>query len=136
MPFLHWSEEYSVGIALFDGEHQRLIDMANELYDAVLSGTADEDLKPIYLGLLAYCYRHFAHEEEFFAIADYPLSAEHIACHAALRAEVEKFRTRITDTPKNLLALEMVQFIKNWITDHIMVQDRKYGAHLREKGVR
>ncbi|MGB8600590.1 MAG: bacteriohemerythrin [Rhizomicrobium sp.] len=135
MPFLNWSDQYSVGIALFDAEHQRLVTMANELYDAVLSGTADETLRPIYLGLVAYCYRHFAHEEEFFAVAGYPFSEEHKASHAELRNEVDHFRDHLADTPKNLLAIEMAKFIKQWVTNHIMVHDRKYGAFLQEKGV-
>lgn len=136
MPFLRWSEEYSVGIALFDGEHRRLFDMANALYDAVLNGSANEDLQSIYHGLVSFTYRHFSHEEDFFSAAGYPGAEEHKAQHDALRTTVQELQERIATTPKDILALEMARLIKDWINNHILVHDLQYGMFLHQKGVR
>lgn len=136
MPFLHWTEEYSIGVALFDSEHRRLFDLANDLYDAVLSGQANEELQSIYLRLVSYTNRHFFHEEDFFAASGYQEAEAHRAEHAAMRARVAAFGERLSLAPKEITALEMAQFLKEWINNHILVRDKNYGLFLGEKGVR
>jgi len=35
---IEWNERYSVGISLIDDQHQRLVQMANELYEGCTQG--------------------------------------------------------------------------------------------------
>ncbi len=37
MPLVKWNEKLSVGVSIIDDEHKNLVEMLNELYDAMLS---------------------------------------------------------------------------------------------------
>lgn len=135
MPFLQWSDQYRIGIAVFDAEHMRLIAMANEAYDAVLSDTPDAQLRSVFMGLIDYTYSHFEHEERYFAEINYPYTAEHLERHRLLRQQVTELSRMYDEIPKQLLALEVVKFLKVWITEHILGEDLKYGKHLNAQGI-
>ncbi len=38
MPYLTWSNEFSIGVPVFDDEHKVLIALANALHEAIASG--------------------------------------------------------------------------------------------------
>ena len=58
-----WSERYSVGISRIDEQHQRLIDLINDLHGAMLEKQEEPELSKILDGLAAYAVSHFATEE-------------------------------------------------------------------------
>jgi hemerythrin len=33
-------------------------------------------------------------------------------------------------------SMEVMEFLKNWLNDHILGTDKKYGPHLASKGVK
>jgi len=35
-----------------------------------------------------------------------------------------------------ILSTETMEFLKNWLIDHIMGSDQQYGPHLNAKGIR
>ena len=135
MPFLYWSEQYSVGIAIFDAEHKRLFTLANDLYDAIVSGRVDETLHSFFNGLIKYSNQHFDHEEEYFQLALYPAGEAHRQYHDWLRKQILQFQSRLTDTPKDILAIELAKFLKDWVYNHILKDDVAYGRFLNDKGI-
>lgn len=135
MPFMHWSEKYCNGIALFDAEHERLMDMANDLYDAVLSGSSADVVQQVFHRLMAYTDYHFEHEETFFTESGYPHDAAHIERHSWMRQRVIDFEGENRHLPPELLAIEMAKFLRNWLEIHILKDDREYARYLAAKGV-
>lgn len=135
MSFMNWSDRYSVGVAVFDDEHKKLIAIINELYDAVAVGVDKPGLQRISDKLVEYTLSHFQHEEMYFDDWAYPDSAAHIACHAKLRQQVFDYRKEILAMDSKELALDMLDFLRDWLSHHIMVDDRKYGRFLRNKGL-
>lgn len=136
MPLLQWSDRYSIGVAIFDAEHMRLFAIANDLYDAILSGTSSDALNSILLGLADYSSRHFSHEEEFFRLSGYPQTQTHLQKHVWMREKIHQFEDHLTDTPQQLLALELARLLRDWIEDHILGDDMEYGRYLVSKGIR
>ncbi len=136
MSFMEWSDRYSVGVAVFDDEHKKLIAIINELYDAVKAGIDKLDLQRVSDKLVEYTLMHFKHEEMYFDDWAYPNSAAHIAKHAQLRQQVFEYRKQILEADSKELALDMLDFLRDWLNQHIMVEDRKYGVFLSAKGLR
>jgi hemerythrin-like metal-binding protein len=66
----------------------------------------------------------------------YPEAASHIAMHAKLREQVFNYRRQILEKGNRELGLEMMAFLRDWLSDHILVEDRKYGEFLYRKGLR
>jgi len=135
MPLMSWNPRMSVGVAVLDADHQKLVGMVNELYDGVQSGHGKESLGTILDRLIDYTKVHFAREEKFFAQTNYPDSVAHKKQHDDLCRQVldvqQKYKTGATST----LSLEVMNFLKNWLINHIQGEDKKYGPHLNGKGI-
>lgn len=136
MSFMDWSESYSIGVAIFDDEHKKLIAIINALHEALSASIADRDLQRISDSLLEYTLMHFRHEEMYFDDWAYPYAAAHIAEHSTLRERVFKYRRQIQEKESRELGLEMMAFLRDWLANHILVEDRKYGEFLYAKGLR
>ena len=136
MAFLDWKTDYSVGVAIFDDEHKKLIAIINSLYDSILAGVDNTALCQISDAMVEYTIMHFRHEEMYFDDWAYPDAAAHIASHGALRQQVFDFRQQIGGADSHTLAEEMLTFLRQWLIEHIQVEDRAYGEFLFDKGVR
>lgn len=134
MPLIEWSDEYSVGLEIFDAEHKKLIAIINELYEAVTAGIDKLALQRISDKLVEYTLMHFKHEEMYFDDWAYPGAAAHIASHTKLRQQVFDYRKQILEMDSKELGLDMLDFLRDWLNHHIMVEDRKYGTFLTNKG--
>jgi hemerythrin len=136
MSFMEWNDRYSVGVAVFDDEHKKLVAILNELHASVTAGVDKLALQRVSDKLVEYTLMHFRHEETYFEDWAYPGAERHMAMHSRLRQQVFEYRKQILEMDSMDLALEMLDFLKNWLTQHIMVEDRKYGVYLHEKGLR
>ncbi len=135
MAYFSWKDSYSVGIATFDEQHKRLISFIDELYQAMSQRRGDAAVVPILNNLVAYTKTHFAAEEramEAFKYAGYP---EHKQEHTALTLRVMDF-VKQHQEGKAALSLEIGQFLKDWLTHHIVETDKQYGPYLASKGVK
>jgi hemerythrin len=136
MTFMEWTKDYSVGVAIFDDEHKKLIAIINQLHDAVADGIDKADLQRVCDSLVEYTLMHFRHEEMYFDDWAYPDAATHIAVHANLRQRVFGYRKQIQAKDSEALAGELAAFLRDWLYRHILVEDRKYGEFLCNKGLR
>ena len=136
MTFMEWNQSYSVGVAIFDDEHKKLIAIINQLHEAITAGVDKLALQRISDNLVEYTLMHFRHEEMYFDDWAYPAATEHVAIHAALRQKVFEYRKQILEKDTHELAEELAAFLRDWLTQHILVEDRKYGEFLYQKGLR
>jgi hemerythrin len=136
MPLMTWNERLSVGVASLDEDHKKLVAMLNQLFDAINSGHGKEALAKILDDLIAYAKTHFAHEETFFTRTSYPQFAEHKLEHDEFTRQVLEVQQKGKNGATGTLSLELMNFLKNWLVDHIQGSDKKYGPHLNRKGIR
>lgn len=135
MPLMAWNNNLSVGIAVIDEDHKKLVAMVNELYDAVQGGHGKEALGKILDGLINYTVLHFAREEKFFLETGYPDAIAHKKEHADLTKQVLDVQTKYKSGATSTLSLEVMNFLKNWLVKHIQGSDKKYGPYLNAKGI-
>lgn len=134
MPLFNWSDRYSVGVSMFDNQHKRLIELINELHDAMRAGTARDVLGHTLKGLLDYTRMHFAEEERQMAQYNYPGYAAHKAEHEKLVSKVVELIAK-HDAGDNTLTIEVMNFLKDWLINHILVTDKKYTRFFNSLGV-
>lgn len=136
MPLIEWSNELSVGIDSIDEQHKKLVNMINALNDAMLLGESNELLGKIFTGLAAYTQKHFAYEENMFAEYGYSNSEEHKRQHAELINQVIELKEKFMENPQGTISTDLMQFLKRWLTNHIMRTDKDYTEFLLSKGVK
>lgn len=136
MSFLEWSPEFGMGVEIFDKEHQGLVAILNELHDALLAGEDRVGLQKICIKLMEHAIQHFKHEERYFDDWAYPERLEHLAAHQTLRRELFAMQDRLLADPDVAGLAAMSEFLRHWLTKHILDDDRRYGEFLRAKGLR
>lgn len=134
MPLIAWKSEFSVGVRQFDDQHVKLIAMINDLHEAMSKGNGDQVIGGLIDKLISYTRTHFGEEERAFQRTGYPLTDEHLAAHKTLVKQVEDLKTK-HGSGKLFLTVEMSQFLKGWLTNHIMGTDKKYTSHMNANGV-
>lgn len=132
--YIPWTDEISVGIQEIDEQHKILIGLINRLYnEAILHKTDNALVSGILAELTQYTTVHFSVEESLFRIFDYPGVDVHQKHHEDLKAELVKIRNKFDQgTPVNL---ELMSFLRQWLRQHIMKEDKQYKKFFMDKGV-
>ncbi len=127
-----WHEKYSVGIPEIDTQHKGLIRLINDLHAAMATGQGKQAVGKIVDDLVRYTEVHFRSEEELLRQKKYSKFAVHQAEHKRLTAQVIGLREKYHGGTL-ALTLEVMQFLKNWLADHIMGHDHQYAAELKAR---
>lgn len=135
MALFQWDSSLSVGINEIDTQHQKLFGLINELNDAMRAGKSKEVLVKTISGLLAYTNTHFGVEERYFEKFKYPEAANHKAEHAKFVAKIVEYKTGYEKGQLGL-SIQIMNFLTDWLKNHIKVTDKKYSAFFIEHGVK
>lgn len=136
MAYMDWSDKLSVGVDSVDAQHKRLVAMVNELFDAMKGGHGKDALGKTLDGLIQYTVYHFSYEEKLFAQTGYADAARHKAEHEALTSQVLAIQEKMKSGASFTLSMEVMEFLKNWLVNHILGSDKKFGPHLVSKGIK
>jgi len=92
MGMVQWGKEFGMNVAEIDKQHQQLIQMINDLNEAMRQGKGNAALGKILDGLINYTGTHFATEEKYFKQFAYPETGTHKQIHAEFAKKVGEFR--------------------------------------------
>jgi len=132
---LEWDEKYSVGVKEIDDQHKRFIEIMNSLYSVAYAGESKNGLEEIFLNIMNYRDNHFATEEKYFDLYQYENAVEHKSEHQKLRDEVEKFYKQYKEDGVDVAA-DLMDFLENWLVDHLENQDQKYVECFKKNGLK
>lgn len=135
MALIQWNDGLSVGVVEIDKQHQRLVGMINELYDAMKEGKGKDALGSIINGLIGYAGTHFRTEEKYFDKFGYPDARDHKKEHLDFTKKVAEFKNGF-DKGRVGLSVEVMTFLSDWLQNHIKGADKKYGPFFNEKGLK
>lgn len=134
MEIVSWSDSLSLGIAKVDEQHKKLIQMMEELDEAIRNNEGADAVEDVLTNLFNYAQTHFAVEEELFRKHKYPEMTLHELEHQRFIAKAFAFKERLASN-KPGLALELLTFLSSWVLNHIELTDKRYAKHLRDCGV-
>ena len=132
--FFKWKEEYSVNIREIDNQHKVLVEMLNDLYMSFLRKEHEEKTGEIIGRLTDYAFMHFKLEERYFSLFNYVEREEHTLEHTKFVDKVVAFRDDF-NKHKSALTFQIINFLRDWLLNHIMVSDKKYTPCFRENGL-
>ena len=134
MAYIDWSEKLSVKVAIIDKQHKKLIEIINDLYDAMQKGKGKEVLEDVFTRLVDYVKTHFKTEERLMAEYNYPERNVHEGQHNDLTYQVGQLAVK-AQAGKITVTLETMAFLKDWLYNHILKTDAKLGQYLVDKGL-
>jgi hemerythrin len=135
--FVEWSDELSVGIEEIDEQHKVLVNLVNRLFDETVVHQAGTSavMEEILHELIEYTVIHFAVEESLFRIFHYPATETHTRHHDELKAQVLDIQKKVKQGEASLNT-ELLMFLKRWLTNHILQEDKLYAPFLLSQGVK
>lgn len=84
---------------------------------------------------MQYTQTHFAREEQILVQAGCPATMEHMKAHDELARQVIDLRRRYRNGAHATLSLDVLRFLKAWLTEHIQNEDKKYQPCLQARGL-
>jgi len=135
MALLSWSSKYSVGVDAMDSQHTVLFGFLNDLHEAMINGQAHKITGELQRKLLEYTRQHFAAEEAMMVSAKYPQLDQHRIMHRELISKVEEFAARF-QRGESALNVQLLNFLRDWLTNHIQSEDKQYGPSVNMRAAR
>lgn len=134
MKCIQWNESYNIGVKEVDNQHQKLIDIMNELCDAVDSGKEGFVIEKVLNDLKEYAVEHFDLEEKYFDQFDYEKADEHKGQHKAFCKKISDLIDLMMNEGESV-SNETISFIADWFVNHTQTSDREYVELFHENGV-
>jgi hemerythrin len=124
-----------VGVKTLDDQHKGLLRVLNELHAAMMKGEAQKIAGPLLDKLMAGARDHFALEERMMSEARYAGMADHRAKHQELIVKLGNFidRSRKGD---NTMYVQLLNFLRDWLNDHMLQEDQEYAPLLKGRAIR
>lgn len=134
MALISWGPTLAVGVKEIDDQHQKLIALINQLNDAMVAGKGKETVGKVLADLIAYTQYHFSTEERLMAQHRYEFTTAHKEEHSKLVREVGEFEKKF-DAGNTFLSVEMMRFLRDWLSNHILASDKKLAKALNSASV-
>lgn len=132
MSWILWREEYRVGDAAIDQDHQTLFGLISSFHEAVQYGSAPNEVLRVLNELVTYAEGHFQREERIMAAHGYPLLEAHHHLHEKLYGSIYVLQTQLEKDPA-AAKLQTIAFLKTWLTDHILQHDLAFAEFVRRR---
>jgi hemerythrin-like metal-binding protein len=133
-----WDRKYSVGVKIFDEQHQHYLELANQIINLADADPIDKEklLKSI-SEFGNYALYHLSSEEEYFKKYNYADGETHTRSHDAYRREINKLLSRAIYASGNNAetAQELSDFAIKWLLEHILGMDRQYAEFFQTQGI-
>jgi len=126
-----WKDRFSVHVDEMDRHHKKLFEYFAELQNVIQSGDATQKVEETLKSLTAYSHYHFAEEEHLMKAMCYPGLAAHVSQHAYFTNEVKEMNKQLQ--LRMLPERSVPCFLRDWLINHIMNEDSKYGEMLRQE---
>ncbi|QOX65620.1 bacteriohemerythrin [Anoxybacterium hadale] len=126
---IEWTSNLSVGVGSIDQQHQKLFDMANQLFEAGKNNKSKEFISPLLGFLDDYTKKHFKDEESYMLSINYPGFEGQKKMHADFIGALAKLKKEYEESGGNIIViLNANQMVVDWLLKHISVEDKKIGV--------
>jgi|UniRef100_UPI002625BC33 hemerythrin-like metal-binding protein len=133
--FISWNANLSVRVREFDDQHKKLLSLISDLYNRMEEGSGNDILGETLMKLIDYTEYHFGMEEKNFHLYNYPYKGEHIDQHNALVAKAKELHRGI-ERNEGVLSIEVLDFLQNWVVNHINKTDKMYTEFFSHKDIK
>jgi len=132
MKNLEWQNEYSVGVEEIDDQHRSLLNTINTILEEQRVRYDASKFSPALYSLIHYAYTHFATEERYLLKVHFPDLKQHVLEHIDFIMKTLSLALKVEssgDEPR----LELLRYLKEWYSNHVLGTDRKYIPFLTSK---
>jgi len=127
-----WTKELAIGNSLIDAQHKQLVNSVNELMDACLRRKGRASLSATLDFLIDYTLKHFSDEENIQLQYRFPEYASHKRLHESFKVSVVELAQQLKAEGATVaLVAKLNSNLGGWLVNHLKVEDKKIGDHIR-----
>ncbi|NIB41003.1 diguanylate cyclase [Pseudomaricurvus alkylphenolicus] len=121
-----WSSKFETGIDIIDKQHQRLVQLLNQLANAIVHDDVLEHRR-IFDELTAYAEYHFETEEAIWKknLADDEWTQRHCQEHRKFLPDAMKLKTSASEHPSREELEQILKYLMRWLATHIVDGDMR-----------
>ncbi len=134
MALFQWTNDLSVNVKEIDAQHKKLVDLINLLHDSMKAGKGKDVMGKVLNDLVDYTVYHFGTEEKLFEKHGYPESQQHKKQHDDLTKQVKEVKSKF-EAGQTTISVDVLNFLKDWLNNHIKMTDKRYSGFMNSKGV-
>ncbi len=133
---MEWTEDLAIGIPTIDSQHKELFKRINNLVAAIKEHRCKDEIDGTIKFLEDYARFHFSEEEKRMKEAGYGGLAEHKTHHAVYLRNIKELKEQASVPRVSGMSYELSvtanQMVVDWIVDHIMKVDKKFGEFVKQ----
>ncbi len=133
MATIEWKPAYSVGVEQLDEQHQKLLQLINNLSHE----NPEADAKQCFVvlnELVQYVQLHFNTEENLMREHGYADLKAHQQEHEIFTEKLFDLNRKMTSSDGNIFS-ELTHYLKDWYIAHVLGTDQGYKDFFKEKSV-
>jgi len=131
LKLLSWQDSFNIGIDEADRQHQKMLDMMNDVHILSQQNKSNQSISQALDVLISYTEVHFGWEESLFESYQYPKSAPHKEHHSLLIKQLRDHQKNISIGDHHAIDTELAQ-LNDWLLNHIKHSDRDYASFLMD----
>ena len=132
MALIEWNDSYNIDIAEIDDQHKLLVQIINNLHNAITTNKNPEVIGDIIDKINDYANFHFRTEEIYFDEYGYTEAEDHILKHNEFREKAKEFKQKFQND-ENGVGDEVLDYLEKWLIEHIQGEDQQYVSLFRSK---
>lgn len=132
--YFAWNKEYSVDNEEIDNQHKKFFEIGEKVSNIIFANEASyrkEDVMSILYELKDYTRFHFSFEETLMKKYGYAHYETHKNEHNLFVEKIKKIEGSDTENLPEETIIELINFIFEWISGHILKSDKKYSVFFR-----
>jgi len=129
--FMPWSNRFRVGVRAIDNDHRQLFGIVNSFHESFQRKQSPATIASTFVALEKYVEEHFSREEGYMESANYPELGVHKLEHEDLLEALSEHKRKYQMSPANFDHAAFLAFLKKWLTEHILTEDRRYVPYVR-----
>jgi hemerythrin len=131
MPLFAWRDSFSVRDATLDSQHKKLVELLNQLYDAMTCREGKSVVDAVLAELVDYAATHFAEEEQLMRACHYSGLAKHKQAHDAFAQQAAAFVIQYNAGSVSV-SRDLLRALKECLVNHIEKMDQGYADALQQ----
>lgn len=132
---IKWGPKYQLGISLIDNQHKKWIEFINKFFASLLHKKDEAEVRDLLNKLKDYTDYHFGFEEKYMDEFSYEDIEKHKQKHKEFTDSLDSILTSYSQGKETSIH-RLVMYLMDWVTDHVLVTDRKYVELFKKNGLR
>lgn len=129
---MQWTPDMAVGVEKIDSQHQKLFEMAGQLFNAGNQDKGPGFFEELLIFLHDYTKQHFADEEAYMESIRYPGLAEQKRDHVDFLCRLLMIRDDFEQSGRSVdVILKTNRLVLGWLKSHVSDMDKKIGEFVR-----